>query len=74
VVVRRVSQRGIVSIYNRGYYVGRVHQGKEVYVTFDPETNEWVFADAPGRELRHKPAREITPERVMALDVTDRRQ
>lgn len=74
VVVRRVSQRGMASIYNRGYYVGRVHQGKEVYVTFDPETNEWVFADASGRELRHKPATEITPERVMALDVTDRRQ
>jgi hypothetical protein len=72
-VVRRVNQNGMVSIYNRGHYVGRVHQGKEVYVTFDPETNEWVFSDASGRELRHKPATEMSPERVMGLDITDRR-
>jgi hypothetical protein len=74
VEARRVSRNGMVSIYNRGHYVGRVHQGKDVYVTFDPETNEWVFSDAQGRELRHKPAVEISPERVMALDVTDRRK
>lgn len=74
VVVRRVNRKGMVSLYNRGHYVGRVHQGKEVYVTFDPETNEWVFSDALGRELRHKAAQEISPERVMALDVTERRQ
>jgi hypothetical protein len=43
-------------------------------VRFDPETNEWVFSDALGRELRHKTAKEISPERVMALDVTERRQ
>jgi hypothetical protein len=74
VVVRRVNRNGMVSIYHRGYYVGRIHQGKEVYVNFDPETNEWVFTDALGRELRHKPAKEISPARVMALEVTDRRQ
>lgn len=74
VVARRVNRNGMVSIYNRGYYVGRIHQGKEIYVTFDPDANEWVFSDPMGRELRHKPAQEISPERVMALDVTDRRQ
>jgi hypothetical protein len=73
VVVRRVNRNGRVSIYNRGYYVGRIHQGKEVYVTFDPETTEWVFSDARGRELRHKAAQEIRPERVKALDVAERR-
>lgn len=71
--VRRVNKNGDVSIYNRAYHVGVRSQGQDVYVTFDPETNEWVFSDASGRELRHKPAREITPERVMALDVTVRR-
>jgi hypothetical protein len=71
--VRRVNQNGDVSIYNRAYHVGVRFQGQDVYVAFDPETNEWVFSDASGRELRHKPAREITPERVMALDVTVRR-
>ena len=68
----QVSRTGMVSIYNRGYYVGRVFQGQEVYVTFDPETNEWVFSDAVGRELRHKTAKEISPECVMALEVTGR--
>jgi hypothetical protein len=70
---RRVNKNGDVSIYNRAYHVGVRFQGQDVYVTFDPDTNEWVFSDASGRELRHKPAREITPERIMALDVTVRR-
>jgi hypothetical protein len=74
VSVRRVNEHGGVSIYNRGYYVGKVFHGQDVYVTFDPETNEWVFSDASGRELRHKTAKEMSPERVMALDVTDRRE
>lgn len=74
VAVRRVNRHGMVSIYNRGHYVGKLHQGREVYVTFDPESNEWVFSDASGRELRHKRADEISPERVMALDVADRHQ
>jgi hypothetical protein len=72
--VRRVNQNGGVSIYNRCYHVGKAFQGRDLHVTFDPETNEWVFSDALGRELRHKTAKEISPERVMALDVTERRQ
>lgn len=71
---RRVNSNGYVSIYDRAYYVGARFGGQDVYVTFDPDTNEWVFSDASGRELRHKPAREITPERVMAMDITNRRQ
>src|SRR3954453_18242064 len=65
---RLVNRNGYVSIYNRAYYVGARFQGQDVYVTFDPDTSEWVFSDASGLELRHKPAREVTPERVMALD------
>jgi hypothetical protein len=71
--VRRVNQNGYASIYNRAYYVGVKFQGQDVTVTFDPETNEWIFSDPSGRELRHMPAREVTPDRVMALDVTGRR-
>ena len=74
VVARQVNQDGMVSIYDRGYHVGRAHQGKSVYVTFDPETNEWVFSDPSGRELRHEAAEEISPERALALNVIDRRQ
>lgn len=71
--VRRVNKNGWVSIYNHGYYVGTVFRGQDLHVTFDPETNEWVFSEASGRALRHKAAKEISPERVMALDVTNRR-
>ena len=71
--VRQVDKRGLVSIYNRGHYVGKIHQGKKVHVMFDPDLNEWIFADARGVQIRHKPATEISAERVMALDVTDRR-
>jgi hypothetical protein len=74
VSARRVNEHGGVSIYNRGYYVVKAFHGQDLYVTFDPETNEWVLSDASGRELRHKTAKEISPERVMALDVTDRRK
>jgi hypothetical protein len=74
VVMRRVSRNGMVSLYNHDHYVGNAHRNKDVYVTFDPQTNEWGFADAQGRELRHKQAQQITPERVMALDITDRRK
>ena len=74
VSVRRVDGNGSVSIYNRGYYVGRAFHGQSIYVTYDPDTNEWVFSDASGCELRHKTASEISQERVMALNVTDRRK
>jgi hypothetical protein len=72
-VVRRVDQRGQVSLYKRGHDVGQIHQGKDVYVMFDPELNEGVFADTEGRPLRRRPADQISPERVLSLDVTHRR-
>jgi hypothetical protein len=72
VVSRRVDPRGCVSTYNRGLYVGKVHRGKTVWVTFDPETNDWVIADARGHYLSRKPADELSPERVLGLDVTRR--
>jgi hypothetical protein len=73
VVSRRVDQAGLVSLYNRGHYVGSLHRGKEVYVMYDPELNEWIFADHEGRQLRRQPAEELSPERVMNLEVTHRR-
>ena len=71
-VVRQVDHRGFVSIYNRGRYVGKIHQGKSVHVMFDPESNEWLFADAKGHYLSRKPADELSPERVLDLNVTRR--
>ena len=73
VLVRRVDQSGQVSLYNRGHYVGKIHQRKDVYVTYDPLDNEWVFSDLEGRQLRRLLAKELSPERVMNLNVTHRR-
>ena len=73
VVVRQVDSKGLVSLYNRGRYVGKIHRGKDVYVMYDPNRNEWLFADQEGRQLRSQPAEELSPQRVMDLDVTHRR-
>jgi hypothetical protein len=40
---------------------------------YDPNLNEWVFADREGRQLRRQPAEQLSPERVMNLEVTHRR-
>ena len=73
VVVRRVDQSGLVSLYNRGHYVGKLHQGKDVHVMYDPNLSEWVFADREGRQLRRQPAEQLSRERVLNLEVTHRR-
>jgi transposase InsO family protein len=73
VLIRRVDRSGLVSLYNRGRYVGKIHQGKYVYVMYDPERNEWFFTDGEGRQLRRQPAEELSQERVMNLDVTHRK-
>lgn len=71
-VVRRVGKSGRVSVYNRAYYAGAVHQGKTVYVMFDPDAREWIFADLEGRQLNRKPAREISVSTIQRLQVTRR--
>ena len=74
VVVRRVDSKGLVPLYNRSRYVGKIHSGKDVYVMYDPSRNEWLFADRDGRQLRSQPAEELSPQRVLDLNVTHRRQ
>ena len=73
VPVRRVDPTGRVSLYNRRHYVGRLHRGKDVCVLYDPEFNEWVFADREGRQLSRRSADQLSSERVMNLNVTNRR-
>jgi hypothetical protein len=72
-LARRVDRKGMVSIYNRNHYVGSRFAGQPVWVFFDPEAFEWVFTDANGCQLRQRKAEEISRERIMALDVTNRR-
>jgi hypothetical protein len=69
---RQVDRSGLVSLYNRGHYVGMIHKGKVVYIMYDPRDGEWVFTDREGRQLRRKVAEELTARRVMDLDVTHR--
>jgi transposase InsO family protein len=71
--LRRVDKKGQVSIYGRNHYVGKKHQGQDIYVFIDPEDREWVFATSEGVQLRRKAAEEITQERILKLQVTNRR-
>jgi hypothetical protein len=73
VVTRQVDSQGQVSLYNRGHYVGQIHRGKQVYVMYDPNRNEWVFADRDGQQLRSLAADSLSPQRIMDLKVTHRR-
>jgi hypothetical protein len=72
-VPRKVDRSGTVSLYNANYYVGKLHQGKVVYVMLDPQRREWIFADEHGQQLRTQPADQLTRERIQALTVTARR-
>jgi transposase InsO family protein len=74
VVPRRVDSSGMVSVYGRNHYVGKIHNGKTVYVMFDPEACEWIFADERGRQWRTRPAEEISRGAILGLRVTHRRK
>ena len=71
--LRRVDGKGQVSVYGRSHYVGQKYQGQDIYVYLDPVDREWVFATAKGVQLRRKVAAEITHERILNLQVTNRR-
>jgi hypothetical protein len=70
---RLVSRTGKISVYNKNYHVGVIHSKKHVYLTFDPDTIEWVVSDEEGRQLSRKPSTEISRENIQALRVTHRR-
>jgi hypothetical protein len=71
---RLVSRSGKISVYNKNYHVGVIHSGKSVYLTFDPETSEWVVSDEEGRQLSRKPSELISRENILALRVAQRRK
>jgi hypothetical protein len=74
VVPRRVDQAGMISIYNRNYYVGKHQHPKTVSVMLDPLACEWVIVDDNGHQLRSHPAEQLTRERIVDLNVTHRRR
>jgi hypothetical protein len=70
---RRVSKVGRISLYNRDYPVGRPYARQDVSVRFDAVSREWVILDNQGDEIvRHAP-KEISRERILALDVSRRK-
>lgn len=71
-VVRHVDRSGQVSLYDKGHYVGKHHAGKNLFVRYDPLINEWIFSDREGRQLCRLPADQLSPERVMGLNVSHR--
>jgi hypothetical protein len=74
VLVRRADRSGTVSLYNKSRYVGQALKGQDVYVSLDPIEVEWVFCDRDGVCYRRQKAEELTPERVMRLEVSHHRQ
>jgi hypothetical protein len=72
-VPRTVDVKGLVSIYNRNYYVGRKYSGAVVWVMFNPQACQWVVANEHGAILKEKAAEELRAERILALEVTHRR-
>jgi hypothetical protein len=69
---RKVNKVGQVSIYRRALTVGHSYRSREVLVTFDPKTSEWLIQAANGDELARHQASEITAEKVCDLAVSNR--
>jgi hypothetical protein len=70
---RRADRVGQVSLYNRGYIVGRRYAGQEVLVRLDPGPVEWVMTDLQGVELRRHRAEQLARERLLGMAVSHRK-
>jgi hypothetical protein len=73
VLTRRADAGGTVSLLNRNRYVSRTRAGRDVFVTLDPLTSEWVFSGPDGVEYRRQKAEELTADRIATLDVSNHR-
>jgi hypothetical protein len=73
VAPRQVDRSGLVSVYNRNFYVGRIHANNVIFIQFDPQQRRWLFHDESNHLLNHHDAEEIDAARIRALTVTNRR-
>lgn len=73
VLTRRVDRSGTLSLLNRSRYVGNALAGRDVFITLDPLTSEWVYTGADKTEYRRQKAEELTRDRIHALDVSNHR-
>jgi hypothetical protein len=69
-VPRQVDSSGKIGLYGGKLYVGTLHQGRAVYVQFDPERIEWIVSDLRGRQLRAVAADQLTAHAVRTLRLT----
>ena len=66
---RKTDADGQVSLYHRGYHIGRAHAHQIVSVHFDARSAEWYVLDEAGHECKRWVADQITPERIRTLNV-----
>lgn len=67
VAVRRVFSSGHVRVYNQSRYLGKQYAGHRVQVQYDPDTQEWLFSDEKGQELRRHVASEINRQQLVKM-------
>ena len=73
-VPRRVNPKGMVSVYDRSYYVSAARRGETVFVVVDPQRREWVATDARDQQLRRWPAEQLTRAAICGLTFSRRRR
>lgn len=69
---QRVDKVGRISLLSTACSVGRVFAGHDVTILFDADTGEWVIEDEQGQCLKRYASREITPERILNLNLAKR--
>lgn len=73
VVRREIDGSGMVSVYNQNYYVSQAHRGESIWVEFDPQQQSWQFRDRSSGLLKLRAAEQLSRERIVILEVTNRR-
>ncbi len=70
VAERRIDHSGKIGLYGHKLYIGTRHKGLQVYVQFDPLSQEWVASDKAGRQLYRSLSTILTEHRVRRLQVS----
>jgi hypothetical protein len=72
-VPRQVDHKGQVWLYDRSHWVGKTWIGRVVYVTVDPQTQEWLYQDEHGGVIRREADADLTRERISTMQVGKKR-
>ena len=63
---------GRVSLFSTAYSVGRAYAGQAVLIHLAVPHCEWIIETAQGQLLKRYPSQEITPERILNLNLAKR--